>query len=527
MASRQRVLASLRSRSRGAPRPFVVGERVWVWRSPGSGRAEAWYGPGTVVCLTPTGAYVSLKGSLWKVNARCLRRQEGEDRLSDEMIGRFLSRLRTDMAQEGLRTQRRYVDCTRETPPLLIDDDTGQNIEQAVLPLPNVATASAEVQEEQRAEVQEEQRSEVQEEQRAELQEEQRAEVQEEQRAEVQDSQQEEQRAELQEEQRAEVQEEQRGEKPMQTDANAGTSLEPSRVRFRQDNEDEEAPPRVRARQQEREEMAPLFRGSIGLRSDPPSADPPRMWNYLAGEPLMQEPAQKEIVLPENLPPEVQTLFRSSRAKEEEGIREHLRPLSESEAQIVEQTEEVIPSRWLDVWKVKDNDEPNGYPKEYNIPSDLHAKSRWIIEGHRDPSILELERSVLGSAGGELLWVLQVAVDHGFVLEAADVKGAFTQTDMTLPENARTKKVYIKLLWQGLTCFPGVRIVELLCWIYGLSSAPLAWRNTMLAFLREVGFRIHPMSPSAFVFLEAMKVDETGVVHAVSETTEYPIHMMA
>eukprot|EP00971_Amphidinium_carterae_P176785 3505268-Amphidinium_carterae.2 len=60
VASRQRVLASLRSRSRGAPRPFVVGERVWV-----------------------------------------LRRQEGEDKLSDEMIGRFLSRLRTDMAQEG------------------------------------------------------------------------------------------------------------------------------------------------------------------------------------------------------------------------------------------------------------------------------------------------------------------------------------------------------------------------------------------------------------------------------------------
>eukprot|EP00971_Amphidinium_carterae_P176784 3505268-Amphidinium_carterae.1 len=179
------------------------------------------------------------------------------------------------------------------------------------------------------AEVQEEQRAEVQVEPRAELQEEQRAEVQEEQRAEVQ------------KEQRAEAQEEHRGEEPMQTDTNAGASLEQSRVRFRQDNEDEDAPPRVRARQQERKEMAPLFRGSRGLRADPPSADPPRRWNYLAGERLMHEPAQKGIVLPENLPPEIQTLFRSSRAKEEDGIREHLRPLSESEAQIVEQTEEL------------------------------------------------------------------------------------------------------------------------------------------------------------------------------------------
>eukprot|EP00971_Amphidinium_carterae_P339245 6476910-Amphidinium_carterae.2 len=138
----------------------------------------------------------------------------------------------------------------------------------------------------------------------------------------------------------------------------------------------------------------------------------------------------------------------------------------------------------MDVWRVKDNDEPNGYPKWYNILTDLHAKSRWIIQGHHDPSILELGRSVLVSVGGELLWFLQVAVDHRFVLEVADVKGAFTQTDMSLPETARTKKVYVKLPWR-LTCFLGVRIVELLCWMYGLSSAPLAWRNTMLAFLPE------------------------------------------
>eukprot|EP00971_Amphidinium_carterae_P339246 6476910-Amphidinium_carterae.3 len=201
VSSRQRVLASLRSRSRGAPRPFVVGERVWVWRSPGSGRAEAWYGPGAVVCLSPIGAYVSLKGSLWEVTHR----------------------YGSGGTANTVGTQRGYVDCTCETPPPLTDDE-GQNNEQAALPLPNVETASATGQgEERRAVVQEEPREEEQEEPGTNM-------------------------------------------PPMQTDTNEETSLEQSRV-----SEHEEVPPRVRTRQQEREEMAPLFRGSRVLQSDPPS----------------------------------------------------------------------------------------------------------------------------------------------------------------------------------------------------------------------------------------------------------------
>eukprot|EP00971_Amphidinium_carterae_P032554 641019-Amphidinium_carterae.1 len=196
---------------------------------------------------------------------------------------------------------------------------------------------------------------------------------------------------------------------------------------------------------------------------------------------LLTEPAQKGTVVPEELPEPLLQLFKASRDKEEAGVKASLRPLSEGEAQVVEATEEVIPSRWLDVWKTKDDDEPNSYPPHYNIPSHLHAKSRWIIQGFKDPSILSLERSV--------------CCDFAWPLLVADATGAFTQTDMSLKENQRTQKVYVKLPWQGLACFPGARIAELLCWIYGLSPSPLAWRSTILAFLKQQGFRIHPMSP--------------------------------
>eukprot|EP00971_Amphidinium_carterae_P289746 5753505-Amphidinium_carterae.2 len=36
--------------------------------------------------------------------------------------------------------------------------------------------------------------------------------------------------------------------------------------------------------------------------------------------------------------------------------------VSESEAQLVEAAEEVIPSRSLDTWKTKEDDQPNAYP---------------------------------------------------------------------------------------------------------------------------------------------------------------------
>eukprot|EP00971_Amphidinium_carterae_P135735 2689293-Amphidinium_carterae.1 len=117
MSSRQRLLTSLRSRNRGAPYDYTVGERVWVWRKPLAGRGPAWYGPGTIVALTPSGAFVSLRGSLWKVSGQCLRPQQAEDRIADEMVARYLHALRTDLSTEGVRTQRRYVECTREPGP--------------------------------------------------------------------------------------------------------------------------------------------------------------------------------------------------------------------------------------------------------------------------------------------------------------------------------------------------------------------------------------------------------------------------
>eukprot|EP00971_Amphidinium_carterae_P018320 361404-Amphidinium_carterae.1 len=117
-ASRSRLLRAMRSKDRGPTMPLKNGDGVWVWREGvNSARPGSWQGLGSIVCLTPTGTFVSLRGQLWKVNSRNLRIQEEEDQLADSMVSRYLSNLRHDLSQEGLRSQRKFVDCTRDHEP--------------------------------------------------------------------------------------------------------------------------------------------------------------------------------------------------------------------------------------------------------------------------------------------------------------------------------------------------------------------------------------------------------------------------
>eukprot|EP00971_Amphidinium_carterae_P169370 3355788-Amphidinium_carterae.2 len=45
----------------------------------------------------------------------------------------------------------------------------------------------------------------------------------------------------------------------------------------------------------------------------------------------------------------------------------------------------------------------------------------------------------------ELLWYLQACVDHGLEVKVAEFAAAFCQTDMNLPENRRSWKLYARL----------------------------------------------------------------------------------
>eukprot|EP00971_Amphidinium_carterae_P240162 4768353-Amphidinium_carterae.1 len=67
----------------------------------------------------------------------------------------------------------------------------------------------------------------------------------------------------------------------------------------------------------------------------------------------------------------------------------------------------VIPSRWLDIWKEGDKADAPSYPKEFGTPTDLNPKSRWSLQRFHDSAARELNRSVQTSEQHELLYVLQ------------------------------------------------------------------------------------------------------------------------
>eukprot|EP00971_Amphidinium_carterae_P184897 3671113-Amphidinium_carterae.1 len=66
LSSRERLQRAARALHRAPPPQLSVGQKVLVWRKPSHGRGE-WVGPAQVVAVTNTGAFVAVRGVLWKV----------------------------------------------------------------------------------------------------------------------------------------------------------------------------------------------------------------------------------------------------------------------------------------------------------------------------------------------------------------------------------------------------------------------------------------------------------------------------
>eukprot|EP00971_Amphidinium_carterae_P139107 2756919-Amphidinium_carterae.3 len=116
---RDRLKTAMRTRHRVMPYDITPGMRVWTWRKPIHGRRAGWYGPGVVLAKTSSGAFVQVRGALWKVPEQHMRPQSEEDKLGWDLVNRFLHHLKHELAQDQ-PLRRRFVDCTRDGPP---DDD--------------------------------------------------------------------------------------------------------------------------------------------------------------------------------------------------------------------------------------------------------------------------------------------------------------------------------------------------------------------------------------------------------------------
>ena len=86
--SRSKLLRSLRGRHR-TPQNFVDGQLVFVWRQGKVGDGK-WHGPGVIVLNIAGGAWVNMRGSLWRVAHEQMRGATQEESLGAEIVNKYL-----------------------------------------------------------------------------------------------------------------------------------------------------------------------------------------------------------------------------------------------------------------------------------------------------------------------------------------------------------------------------------------------------------------------------------------------------
>eukprot|EP00971_Amphidinium_carterae_P335285 6471060-Amphidinium_carterae.1 len=397
-----------------------------------------------------------------------MRPQTEEDKLGWDLVNRFLHHLKHELAQDQ-PLRRRFVDCTREGPPEddhLIPEDLNVRDEEPIV-------------EEELAEA-------------------------------LPDSS---QQPQLAEEIIADPVSESPGTLPDVEDTPAMEQR--GEVRAAEVDEHIERP-RQRARIQVDEGSGGSFpfRGTSTAMG---SRDPTPQHQWLNSADILFEEAKKGTVIVEDLPTQQhKDLFlKGSRLKESKAVEHVLDPLPAEEAETVLKYSRhlIIPSRWLDVYKEVEIEGAPEYSKTLKIPKGLQAKSRWILQGFHDASALKLNRSVNASAMCELLFVLQVIVDNKWEAFCGDIAAAFTQTDMSLPQNQRQNPVYVRAPSNGdLPSFPGVKLFLLKVELYGLMTGPLSWKNSLYSTMTSLGFVQHPLGVCTLLWYTPDTQELAGIV---------------
>eukprot|EP00971_Amphidinium_carterae_P031812 626637-Amphidinium_carterae.1 len=203
----------------------------------------------------------------------------------------------------------------------------------------------------------------------------------------------------------------------------------------------------------------------------------------------MKTPGQGEVCY-RKLDATRQSLFDAARAAEFKSLLETgaIRICSMAESRVVQRdmSDRIIPSRWVD------RDKPGdavGEPTKY--------KSRWTLQGFRDPDILEVTTASPTPASGAVTAALQFCSSSNFEVHIGDVKTAFLQG---LRLEREKGPLFATQPSDGL--MPGLeqgQLVELLKDVYGLNSAPASWRRALKRFLVELGYVESALDPCVYL----------------------------
>eukprot|EP00971_Amphidinium_carterae_P353043 6492804-Amphidinium_carterae.1 len=499
--NRDRLLRASRAKHRKPMAQLTIGQYVYLWRQPNLGRG-AWIGPGQVVTLHPTGAYISLRGSLYKAARINLRPATPEEQEADTMIRNFASSLRQS-DKVGLR---KFHDVTADTSPVIAGEhetleelDTAEiaTMEENILQgLPsvegsNLLPSMPEVPVERPPVLPVTEVSST-----------------------LVDS----------SDDITMAQRDPPTQEGTQTSENREEQPSSSSAqRHWTEMTDPTDPPwRRQRREQDIQEMTPLFRGSSTLMASPRTPPPPQ--SFVGAVQTPEKPSrinqhvgpvhhqlEKGIVKPESLPPNVARLFlEGSRLTEAETVQVSMKPVVDEtvvQSILTSAPERVIFSRWLDTLKSVDetSDQQAEDCRKAGIPVGLVPKSRLILQGFTDPDHEVMDCEVPAAEVGDITMTCQLLATHQCEAYIADIKGAFNQAQSGL----RAEPLYV-LLPESYPMWPGVKLAQLVKELYGLLPGPASWRYTLLQEAKRLGFIKHGVCPCLLCFPEPMVVDVDG-----------------
>ena len=212
-----------------------------------------------------------------------------------------------------------------------------------------------------------------------------------------------------------------------------------------------------------------------------------------------------------NLSPQHKKLMEEAMARElNEVIRSQaLRALKERVPEEV-LTQRCIPMRWILTWKPLDEfQDPEREPQPGIIREDgfAKAKARIVLIGYKHPDLakrdprtgkplLQTSSPTLSRLGRNLL--LQSAALDGHILECADAKSAFLQTE----EGIGTKDLFTRGVEEvrialGLSKGEAMQVVGA---VYGLTNAPrIFWRDAD-SKLQALGFTPHAIDKCVWLY---------------------------
>ena len=97
------------------------------------------------------------------------------------------------------------------------------------------------------------------------------------------------------------------------------------------------------------------------------------------------------------------------------------------------------------------------------------AKARWILLGHKDPDVLEMERFSPTPATPTVMLALQILSSMKYKVVIMDVTSAFGQSD---PQTRPQGNLYASMPTSGIPGRPKWSLIRVLTAVYGLVNAP-------------------------------------------------------